>query len=112
MKPKGRRALRLNHLQKIEFEKNDAGKKATQGEKKGGRQGGGERIGGAWHFYTEPGNEISWKGVPRSHIPLLAQRPKSLGQPVKNWNFFPILKPQNENNQLPLLFHQLLQRLY
>ena len=80
--------------------------------REGDRERGGKRIGGAWHFYTEPGNEIGWKGAPRSHIPHLAQRPKSLGQPVNNWNFFPVLKPQNENNQLPLLFHQLLQRLY
>lgn len=112
MKPKGRRALPLNHLQKVEFKKNDAGKRATQRGKKRGKHRERAWIGGAWYFCTEPGNEISWKGAPRSHTPHLAQRPKSLGQPGKNWNFFPILKPWNENNQLPLLFHQLLQRLY
>ena len=37
MKPKGRRALPLNHLQKVEFKKNDAGKRATQRGKKRGK---------------------------------------------------------------------------
>lgn len=72
MKPRGRRALRLNHLQKVEFEKNDAGKKATQREKKGGRQ---REVGGSES--EEPGISIQSLGMksvgrespgPTSHI--------------------------------------------
>lgn len=84
----------LNHLQKVEFEKNDAGKRATQRGKKGGRQREGVRIGGVWYFYTEPGNEISWKGAPRSHTPHLAQRPKSLGQPSRTGIFSNLEAPE------------------